>query len=65
MSWSCSSETKQYAIERLLSIHKETGLEQARIVAGMLQAKAEPATVCTSLLEHLPSLPAESLPDIV
>ncbi|KAH6890326.1 hypothetical protein B0T10DRAFT_402895 [Thelonectria olida] len=65
MSWSCSSETKQYAIERLLSIHKETGLEQARIVAGMLQAKPEPEIACTSLLEHLPALPAKSLPDIV
>lgn len=65
MSWSCSLGTKQYIIDRLRSIHKETGLDQARMVAGMLRDKPEPATACASLLERLPAIPEKSMLDIV
>ena len=36
MSSVCSSKMRQYAIDRLQAIHKETGLIQAKIVAGIV-----------------------------
>ncbi|KAK7418874.1 hypothetical protein QQZ08_011083 [Neonectria magnoliae] len=65
MSSTCSTETKQYAIGRLHAIHRETGLEQARIVAKLLQSREEPAKQGAALLGAIPPLPEEALPDVV
>ncbi|CAM1502822.1 Fc.00g075980.m01.CDS01 [Cosmosporella sp. VM-42] len=65
MSSSCSPETKQYATGRLHAIHKETGLEQARVVANMLQAKGESLTRRSAPLSKLPRLREEALPATV
>ncbi|KAM5382617.1 hypothetical protein ACJZ2D_002407 [Fusarium nematophilum] len=64
MSSSCSPETRQYAIDRLHAIHRETGLEQARVVAGLLQEK-EPAAPSTPLLSKLPQVEDDALPAMV
>ncbi|KAF5590590.1 negative acting factor [Fusarium pseudocircinatum] len=65
MSSACSSETKQYAIEGLQAIHREAGLEQARVVAGLLQEKDNPLTLSPSLLSKLPTVDANALPSTV
>ncbi|KAM0436207.1 hypothetical protein ACHAPT_003099 [Fusarium lateritium] len=65
MSSACSSETRQYAIDRLQIIHRETGLEQARVIAGLLQEKTEPPTLSTTLLDELPALEVGALPAMV
>ncbi|KPM46280.1 hypothetical protein AK830_g314 [Neonectria ditissima] len=65
MSSTCSTETKQYAIDRLHAIHRETGLEQARIVAKLLETREEPAKQGASLFGAMPPLPEGMLPDVV
>ncbi|KAJ9417269.1 hypothetical protein QL093DRAFT_2409005 [Fusarium oxysporum] len=65
MSSACSPETKQYAIEGLQAIHREAGLEQARVVAGLLQEKDNPPTLSPSLLSKLPKVDANALPSTV
>ncbi|KAF9776498.1 hypothetical protein IL306_005312 [Fusarium sp. DS 682] len=65
MSSACSSETKQYAIEGLQAIHREAGLEQARVVAGLLQEKDSPPTLSPSLLSKLPVVDSDALPSTV
>lgn len=66
MSSACAPETKQYAIEGLYAIHREAGLEQARVVAGLLQEqKVSPSIRSSSLLNELPSIDSSALPSIV
>jgi hypothetical protein len=66
MSSVCSPETKQYAVEGLYAIHREAGLEQARVVAGLLQEqKAGHSVHNSSLLSKLPSVAPRALPSIV
>ncbi|KAF4974879.1 hypothetical protein FZEAL_8280 [Fusarium zealandicum] len=65
MSSSCSDEMRQYAIETLHAIHQETGLEQAHVVAGLLQEKAESAAPSTSILDKLPAVEESTLPPMV
>ncbi|CEI68759.1 hypothetical protein FVEN_g8014 [Fusarium venenatum] len=66
MSSVCSSETKQYAVEGLNAIHREAGLEQARVVAGLLQEQKAGHSICnSSLLSKLPSVAPSTLPSIV
>ncbi|KAH7001825.1 hypothetical protein EDB80DRAFT_62849 [Ilyonectria destructans] len=65
MSSSCSAETKEYAISMLQAIHRETGLEQARVVAGMLHSKEDPNTQSTAFLENISQLPAGGLLEVV
>ncbi|KAF7544337.1 hypothetical protein G7046_g9803 [Stylonectria norvegica] len=65
MSPSCSLETKEYAIGRLHAIHRETGLEQARVVASMLQDKAGSPPRGAILLPEAPQIPMNALADIV
>ncbi|KAH7258105.1 hypothetical protein B0J15DRAFT_512164 [Fusarium solani] len=65
MSSACTSETRQYAIDRLQVIHKETALEQARVVAGLLQEKVAPPTLSTALLDELPAVEIGALPAMV
>ncbi|KAK7403618.1 hypothetical protein QQX98_010630 [Neonectria punicea] len=65
MSSTCSTETKQYAIDRLHAIHRETGLEQARIVAKLLQSREEPAKQGATLFGAIPPFLEEALPDVV
>ncbi|RSL93633.1 hypothetical protein BHE90_012736 [Fusarium euwallaceae] len=65
MSSACTPETRQYAIERLQVIHKETALEQARVVAGLLQGKVAPPTLSTELLDELPAVEMGTLPTMV
>ncbi|KAF4449840.1 negative acting factor [Fusarium albosuccineum] len=64
-SSACSMEAKQYAIERLHVIHQETGLKQARVVAGLLQERTELAPPSRSLLKKLPAVEAGALPSMV
>ncbi|KAJ4162448.1 hypothetical protein NW754_013878 [Fusarium falciforme] len=65
MSSACTPETRQYAIDRLQVIHKETALEQARVVAGLLQEKVAPPTLSTALLDELPAVGIGALPAMV
>ncbi|KAF7537455.1 hypothetical protein G7Z17_g12844 [Cylindrodendrum hubeiense] len=65
MSLSCSAERKQYAISRLHAIHRETGLEQARVVAEMLQSKEEPATQSATFFDDVSLLPEGESPEVV
>jgi hypothetical protein len=66
MSSACAPETKQYAVEGLYAIHREAGLEQARVVAGLLQEqKVSPSIRSSSLLNELPSIDSSALPSIV
>lgn len=65
MSSTCPPATKAYAIDRLHAIHKETGLEQARVVAGMLQAKEHDPSYGGIPLDRLPELPQGALPGVV
>ncbi|KAJ4314391.1 hypothetical protein N0V84_008911 [Fusarium piperis] len=65
MSSACNPETRQYAIDRLQAIHREIGLEQARVVAGLLQDKVEPPTLSTALLDELPAVEIGALPTMV
>ncbi|KAF4123286.1 Fungal Zn(2)-Cys(6) binuclear cluster domain, partial [Geosmithia morbida] len=62
MSSSCTRETRHYLIDRLDVIHKETGLDQARVVKQLLQDKVEyqPWDRIPNL--HLPEVPDEALP---
>lgn len=62
ISSSCSPGTKQYAVERLHAIHKETGLEQARIVAGLLEMKEESSWHSAGRLDKLPVVDSATLP---
>ncbi|KAM0562660.1 hypothetical protein ACHAPJ_002350 [Fusarium lateritium] len=65
MSSTCSSVTKQYAIEGLQSIHQEAGLEQARVVVGMLQEQARTPILISSLHDKLPAVDPSILPSMV
>ncbi|KAH7131382.1 hypothetical protein B0J13DRAFT_103236 [Dactylonectria estremocensis] len=65
MSSSCSVEKKRYAISRLHAIHHETGLEQARVVAKMLQSKEEQATKSATFLDNNPPTPEGASPEVV
>lgn len=65
MSSSCFPWTREYLIGRLHAIHKETGLEQARVVAGILQTKGQPPIPINALSNRLPPLPKDALPAIV
>ncbi|KAF4430974.1 hypothetical protein F53441_13920 [Fusarium austroafricanum] len=65
MSSACSSKTKHYAIEGLHAIHREAGLEQARVVAGLLQEKASPIALSPSLISKLPLVELSELPPTV
>ncbi|KAJ4116224.1 hypothetical protein NW768_011013 [Fusarium equiseti] len=66
ISSACAPETKQYAVEGLYAIHREAGLEQARVVAGLLQEqKGSPSIRSSSLLNELPSVDSSALPSIV
>ena len=66
MSSTCSPETKDYVMGRLEAIHRETGLEQARVVAGMVRAEsARPVYRQKELLALLPCIPPASLPATV
>lgn len=62
MSSSCTRETRQYLIERLDTIHTETGLDQARSVKQLLQDKVEFQPWDRIPSVHLPDIPDESLP---
>ena len=48
-----------------MSIYRETGLEQARVVAGMMQNKVESLTWASIPTTRLPSLPDDALPLVV
>lgn len=65
MSPSCSAETKRYAVERLYAIQRETGLEQARIVAGLLEAKEESSWHNAGHLDQLPAINDGDMPAVV
>ncbi|KAL7783204.1 hypothetical protein V8C43DRAFT_189749 [Trichoderma afarasin] len=65
LSSSCTHETSAYIVDRLMSIYRETGLEQARVVAGMMQNKVESLTWASIPTTRLPSLPDDALPLVV
>ncbi|EEU43301.1 uncharacterized protein NECHADRAFT_46870 [Fusarium vanettenii 77-13-4] len=65
MSSACTPETRQYAIDRLQVMHKETALKQAQVVAGLLQEKVAPPTLSTALLDELPAVEIGTLPAMV
>lgn len=65
LSSSCTHETSAYIVDRLMSIYRETGLEQARVVAGMMQSKVESLTWASIPTTRLPSLPDDALPLVV
>ncbi|KOS18565.1 hypothetical protein ESCO_001092 [Escovopsis weberi] len=65
LSSSCSAETRAYIVDRLMAIHRETGLDQARTVAGMMQDRAESLAWTDIPTARLPSLPDDALPLIV
>jgi hypothetical protein len=65
LSSSCTHETSAYIVDRLMSIYRETGLEQARNVAGMMQNKVESLTWASIPTTRLPSLPDDALPLVV
>ncbi|KAL7918528.1 hypothetical protein ACQKWADRAFT_303944 [Trichoderma austrokoningii] len=65
LSSSCTHETSAYIVDRLMSIYRETGLEQARVVAGMMQNKQESLTWASIPTTRLPSLPEDALPLVV
>ncbi|PON21206.1 hypothetical protein TGAM01_v209932 [Trichoderma gamsii] len=65
LSSSCTHETSAYIVDRLMSIYRETGLEQARVVAGMMQNRQESLTWASIPTTRLPSLPEDALPLVV
>ncbi|KAM0260035.1 hypothetical protein ACHAQJ_002959 [Trichoderma viride] len=65
LSSSCTHETSAYIVDRLMSIYRETGLEQARNVAGMMQNKVESLTWASIPTTRLPSLSDDALPLVV
>ncbi|KAL6862116.1 hypothetical protein J3F83DRAFT_746759 [Trichoderma novae-zelandiae] len=65
LSSSCTHEMSAYIVDRLMSIYRETGLEQARVVAGMMQNKVETLTWASIPTTRLPSLPDDALPLVV
>jgi hypothetical protein len=62
MSSSCTQEMRDYAIERLYACHRETGREQAKFVAGMVEAKIELPIWQRIPITCLPELPPGSIP---
>ncbi|KAK5988764.1 hypothetical protein PT974_10253 [Cladobotryum mycophilum] len=64
-SSSCTHETRAFIVDRLMAIHRETGLEQARVVAGMMQDKVESLTWGNIPTTRLPLLPDNALPVVV
>lgn len=65
LSSSCTHETRAYIVDRLNAIYNETGLEQARGVAEMMQGKVESLSWASIPTTRLPSLPDEALPAMV
>jgi hypothetical protein len=69
MSTACSLETKQYAIEGLQAMHREAGLEQARVVVELLQENLretnDSSTLRSSLLGELPPVDLKAMPLVV
>ncbi|EGR44360.1 uncharacterized protein TRIREDRAFT_70547 [Trichoderma reesei QM6a] len=65
LSSSCTHEMSAYIVDRLMTIYRETGLEQARVVAGMMQNKVETLTWASIPTTRLPSLPDDALPLVV
>ncbi|KAL4725063.1 hypothetical protein ACLX1H_008510 [Fusarium chlamydosporum] len=66
MSSACSPETKQYAVEGLYAIYREAGLEQARVVAGLLQEQKTGHSIrSSSLFNNIPPIDSSALPSIV
>jgi hypothetical protein len=65
MSSSCTAETKEYIIGRLDTIHMETGLEQARQVKALLEAKSGTLPWDKLALTDLPTIPDNALPEMV
>lgn len=65
MSSSCTHEIRDYIVDRLDSIHRDTGLEQARVVAGMVKEKSESLTWDNIPVARLPVLPDDALPEMV
>ncbi|RGP59104.1 hypothetical protein FLONG3_11287 [Fusarium longipes] len=66
MSSVCSPETKKYAVEGLYAIHREAGLEQARVVAELLQEqKTDHSIRNSSLLSKLPSIAPSVVPSLI
>jgi hypothetical protein len=65
MSSSCTSETRQYIIDRLDAIHVETRLDQARSVKSILQAKVESLPWNDIPLTQFPDIPDDAFPTMV
>lgn len=65
MSSSCTRETRQYIIDRLDVVHMETGLEQARSVKALVEAKVESPPWADIPLTYLREIPDDSLPVMV
>ncbi|CAG9941923.1 unnamed protein product [Clonostachys rosea f. rosea IK726] len=65
MSSSCTRETRQYIIERLDAIYVETGLDQARTVKLIIQARVESPPWEDIPMNYIPAISDETLPIMV
>jgi hypothetical protein len=64
MSSCCTQEMRDYVVDRLYACHRETGREQARFVAGFVEAKVELPIWERVPMHLLPQLPPGSIPTL-
>lgn len=65
MSSSCSPEKREYVMDRIDAIYKETKLEQAHTIAGLLESRSDLVMWESIPLDQLPQLPEGSCPSVV